>query len=415
MKGKIVYLLFCGLLGALIAGVVWVFLRVMNLGIELLWTTLPARLALPGYTLILCVLGGLILGLVKSKVGDYPDELDEVIGRVKREGSYPYKNVPSMCLCAILPLLFGASIGPEAGLTGVIVGLCYWAGDHMSYARKQLRELPEIGISSALTAIFGAPLFGLAVPMEPRSDGEEDTVLPRLPVLAAFGTFWVLGQLFGGGTGLPHIDGPEITTRERLWGIPVALIGVVFGYLYLLFEKLTHRAFSGLKQAFPLVVSTTLGGLILGLMGTFLPLTMFSGEHQIHTLMESYKTYTPWLLILIGGAKLFLTTVCIQSSWKGGHFFPVIFCGISIGCGTALLTGLNAPFCMGVVTAALLGVIMRKPIAVTLLLLLCFPVRVIPWLIVGAVVGSLVPLGPLAPNGHGGQGEEKIHRKQYLP
>ncbi len=38
---------------------------------------------------------------------------------------------------------------------------------------------------------------------------------------------------------------------------------------------------------------------------------------------------------------------------------------------------------------------MRKPAAVALLLLLCFPVRVIPWLILAAYLGSLVPLGRL--------------------
>ena len=33
---KIVYLLFCALLGAVIAGVVWVFLKLMGAGIQLL-------------------------------------------------------------------------------------------------------------------------------------------------------------------------------------------------------------------------------------------------------------------------------------------------------------------------------------------------------------------------------------------
>ena len=39
----------------------------------------------------------------------------------------------------------------------------------------------------------------------------------------------------------------------------------------------------------------------------------------------------------------------------------------------------------------------KSTLAVTLLLLLCFPARVIPWLIIAAYVGSLVPLGKLAP------------------
>ncbi|MBQ2925984.1 MAG: chloride channel protein [Ruminiclostridium sp.] len=412
MKEKLikrgVYLLFCALLGVAIAAVVWVFLRVMGLGIDLLWHTIPEKLNFPLYTILLCLLGGLILGLYKNRVGNYPDELDVVMGKVKKEGFYPYDKVPAMLLCALLPLLFGASIGPEAGLTGVIVGLCYWAGDKMAYTRKELRGLSEIGISAALGVIFGSPLFGLAAPLEERTDSREETVVPKahklvsnvVAVLAAFGTFWVLGRFFGGGSGLPRIDAPDITNTERLWGIPVALVGVVFGYLYLAFEHGTHRFFARLQEKYPILVSTLLGGLILGVMGTVLPLTMFSGEHQIHTLTETYLDFAPWVLILTGGAKLLLTNVCIQAGWRGGHFFPVIFCGISIGYGVAMLSGLNIAFCLGVVTASLLGVIMRKPLAVTLLLLLCFPARVIPWLFIGAYVGSLVPLGKLAPQKH---------------
>ncbi|MDO4515648.1 MAG: chloride channel protein [Bacillota bacterium] len=400
---KIVYLLFCALLGAVIAGVVWVFLKLMGVGIELLWHILPERLDFPFYTLALCLLGGLILGLYKGRVGNYPDGLDEVIGRVKREKCYPYDKTLTVFLCALLPLLFGGSIGPEAGLTGVIVGLCCWAGDHMRFLRGQMEKVPELGISAALGVLFGAPLFGLAVPIEEASDTDRETVLPKAAklisnvtaVMAAFGTFWALNRIFGGAMGLPRIETPDITAAERLWGIPLALVGVGCGYLYLAFEKLTHRGFSSLQAACPLVVSTTLGGLILGIFGTVLPLTLFSGEEQMAELTDHFLDFTPWVLILTGIAKLFLTNVCIQSGWRGGHFFPVIFCGVSIGYGAALLSGINEAFCLGMVTAALLGVIMRKPVAVTLLLLLCFPVRVIPWLILAAYLGSLVPLGKL--------------------
>jgi len=142
------------------------------------------------------------------------------------------------------------------------------------------------------------------------------------------------------------------------------------------------------------ILSTALGGLALGIAGTLLPLTMFSGEEEISYLNGTWQTFAPWLLILIGLIKLLLTNVCIESGLRGGHFFPVIFSGISIGYGIALLSGLNPGFVLAVVTASLLGVTLRKPVAVTLLLLLCFPVRIIPWLITAAVIGSLMPGKP---------------------
>lgn len=194
---------------------------------------------------------------------------------------------------------------------------------------------------------------------------------------------------------MPHIDSAEITNTERMWGIPLALIGVVFGYLYIIFEKTTKALFSRLQSRVSVIISTLLGGLMLGIAGTCLPMTMFSGEEQIFELSESYKEFAPWFLIITGAAKLLITNVCIKSGWRGGHFFPVIFSGISIGYGVAMLTGLDVTFCLAVITAGVLGVIMRRPVAVSLLLLLCFPIRVIPWLIISAFIGSIVPLGRL--------------------
>lgn len=70
-----------------------------------------------------------------------PDELDEVMKKVKKDKFYPYNRVLFLCISALLPLVFGGSIGPEAGLTGVIVGLCYWAGSHMKDAKAKFPNL----------------------------------------------------------------------------------------------------------------------------------------------------------------------------------------------------------------------------------------------------------------------------------
>lgn len=126
-------------------------------------------------------------------------------------------------------------------------------------------------------------------------------------------------------------------------------------------------------------------------MGTYLPLTMFSGEESITVIKESFAEFAPWILIISGILKLVLTNICIKSGWKGGHFFPVIFCGVSIGYGVAMLGGLDTAFCAAVVTAGLLGVTMKKPLAVTMLLLLCFDARVIPWILLAAFLGSIIP------------------------
>lgn len=139
-------------------------------------------------------------------------------------------------------------------------------------------------------------------------------------------------------------------------------------------------------------MSTLTGGVILGLSGTFLPLTMFFGEHSLGVLAEEYASYAPWFLILTGVVKLLVTCDCIHSGWRGGHFFPVIFCGVSIGFGVAMICGMDPGFCVAVVTAALMGATMKQPLAVTVLLMLCFDIRIIPWILIASFVGSKIPV-----------------------
>lgn len=398
LANNFIYYLFCGFSGAVIALIVWLFLKLMSFGVGLIWDTIPSNFDFTYYPLVVCTIGGILLGVYQKITNAVPDELDEVMKKVKRDKFYPYNKVLLLCISALIPLLFGGSIGPEAGLTGVIVGLCYWAGSHMKNAQSKIPELMQTGVSATLTAIFYAPLFGLAATNEEQLDIENKSTDIRtskmisniVAVLFATGTIFVLNQTFGGSMGLPRIGEYNITNTERLWGIPIALLGTLAGLLFIISEKLLSKFFNKLQSSFGIIISTTLGGMILGICGTYLPLVMFSGEESINEVSKNIGEFAPWVLIVSGLLKLVLTNVCIKSGWKGGHFFPVIFCGVSIGFGVALLMGLDTAFCAAVITAALLGVTMRKPLAVTVLLLLCFDARILPWILLAAFVSSLV-------------------------
>ncbi len=401
VSGNLIYYLFCGFSGALIAAIVWLFLRLMNLGIELIWTVVPSNFDFKYYPIVVCTLGGLILGIYQKITKAVPDELSTVMIKIKRDKFYPYNKVFLICISALLPLIFGGSIGPEAGLTGIITSLCYWAGTHMKIAKNKIPDLLQIGISATLGTIFYAPLFGLIAPVEQMPDSEENRnsihttkIISNITaILCAIGMLFLLRSVFGGSFGLPRIGSYTITNTERLWGIPLAVLGSGFGVLFLLFEKCSFFIFSKLQSKLGLIFCTSLSGAALGITGTFLPLVMFSGEESITELQGTFNQFSPWLLIVSGIIKLLMTNICIKSGWKGGHFFPVIFCGVSIGFGTAMLTGLDMTFCAAVITASLLGTTMKKPLAVTVLLLLCFDIRVVPWILLASFIGSIIPIG----------------------
>ncbi len=393
LKNNLLFLLYTVILGAIVGAIIWGFLRIMNLGIEFIWGYIPSQIDFPLYTLCVCGVGGFLIGIWKRKFGDYPEELGVVLGRVKKTGRYPYHNVFSILGSALFPLLIGASIGPEAGLTGVIAGLCSWVGDKLKRFRQEVQELTKIGMSATLGTIFRSPMFGFIEPIE----SDEDSVLPKASkivlyfaaILSSFGMFVLLTMLFGGSNGIAGIEGQTKAWSDYWYAIPLILIGIAAGYLYFLFKKLTGMIKSKLKKY--TVLRATVGGLLLGVSGTFLPLTMFSGEHQIGEVMSDMEKIGAVMLIVIAVVKLLLTNICIDSGLKGGHFFPVIFCGVAIGCSMSLLFGVNPAFCTAVVTSALVGHTLKKPLATVLLLMIVFPPAYLPIMLCAAAAAKFIP------------------------
>lgn len=392
IKNNVLFLLYTVILGAIVGAIVWAFIRIMNLGIEFIWDYIPSNLNFPFYTLCVCVIGGLLIGVWKKKFGDYPEELSTVMGKVKNTGRYQYNNVFSTVGSALFPLLIGASVGPEAGLTGIIAGLCTWVGDKLKLYFKEVEELTQIGLSATLGTIFHSPMFGFIEPIE----SDKEVVLPRTSkivlyfaaILSSFGIFFLLGNLFGGITGLENLETNKIEWLQYLYAIPLSAVGIAAGYLYFIFKKLTFTLENKLKKY--TVLRATAGGLLIGISGTFLPLTMFSGEHQISEVMNNTETIGAIMLIVIAVVKLLLTNICIDSGLKGGHFFPVIFCGICIGCAMSLILGIDTVFCASVVTTSLVGHTLKKPLATVILLMIVFPVKLIPVMLFAAIAAKFI-------------------------
>ncbi len=408
---KIFFALMTVVFGAFAGAFAWAFFFLMNNGIYLLWEVIPNALVSVGlpsvfYPIAFCTLGGICIGIFSKKFGKYPQSMNEVMAQVKETGRYEYNHIGASFFGALFPLLFGGSIGPEAGMTGVIAGLCTWVGDRLRFMGAEMRELAEAGTAAVISAIFSTPLFGLAVPIfgaADDSDGKHSVSeiklgVPRplkiaiyiLAVAGAIGTMALLGQLFGAGGGLPRFTDISFGMHEFIWLIPLILIGSIAGWLFFPFGALARKFSSVLGNH--TIVKPALAGLILGAIGIVLPFTLFAGEAQTEEISLIWTTIPALILIATGFAKVFATQLCLNMEWRGGHFFPIIFAGISIGYGFSALTGIDPVFSLCAVTGALVGAVMRQPIMTMVLLFLVFPVASAPILLVAAAIGSVIPV-----------------------
>ena len=406
-KNLFLYVLLATALGAAAGALVWALLYIMNLGIDLVWHTIPHHVGNEvAYTFAVCLLGGLLIGLWQKKFGIYPEELEEVMHQLKTTGTYPYSKIPMLSVAALLPLIFGGCLGPEAGLTGIIVGLCCWVGDRLKYKGREIREIAEAGMAATLGVIFASPFVGIAFnyesgeakdSMSDLSEEEKDTfkklkkLVYIMAVAGGLGAMKLLGDIFGGGSGIPRFGRDvDITVDDWKWFIAVAAAGIIAGLVYVIAHKITVMI--GNRLIDRRVISCMLAGLCLAVIGLISPWTMFSGEHQMGELMEVWQNETAGGLIMITILKLVLVNLCINLGWKGGHIFPVIFSGVSAGYAMAMILGIEPVFAVAVTTAALCGYVMRKPVMVIGVLLLCFPVTVIIPLAAAAYLGSIIPV-----------------------
>ena len=396
LKKNLVMIIIVAFLGGVIGGITWLLLYLLNLGIDFVWSFLPERVDFTFYPLVICAVGGLLVGLWEKKFGPYPRELSEIMAEIKSGKKIPYNNLHIIGVAALLPLIFGGSLGPEAGLSGIIVGLCYWFSDKFKYTVQEVEEIAEIGMAATIGVIFNSPLFGFV------NQIEDDEMISRIPkntkmllyfigILGGFGAYRFLSNAIGGGSGLGNFPVIEtLGTTEWALVIPLALVGSLLGMLYFVFKGAVKFAVRPLKDK--VILKAVIAGAILGGVGILLPYTMFSGEHQIEVLIEGWELIGVALLFVTAIVKLLITNVCLEMGWRGGHIFPVIFAGTAIGYAFAILLPIDPVFCVAVVTAALTSAILRKPLAVILLLLLMFPISAIIPMAIGAVIGGAIPV-----------------------
>lgn len=381
------------IVGGVVGFLTWGFIAVVSFTTHFLWTTLPNSLNIKNWTILVCLVGGVLVGLCQKYFGNYPRKMDEVLDEFNATKRVDYKSLPKSVITSLSVLSFGASLGPEAALVGFVGGLSTWAGDVLKSLVKKKQVINEYGdiiieysIEATIGMIFRSPLIGVATFFEDKKDLKIIKLIKAIVYLittfVGFGVFIFLSKIDNRNFSLANFGTATVGKNEIIAIIPLIFIGVLFSMLYEFFGNILHKMLKPLENY--KLIRAVIGGLVLGVIGTILPLTLFSGEHQLTELAAGWSGMSIYLLFILGIVKLFITEFCLATGWRGGHIFPIIFAGVSVGYGISLLIPIDPVVSVTIITTALTSGALKKPMATILVLLLLFPIKLIIIMILAA-------------------------------
>ena len=272
-------------LGVISALITFVFMALVHQGTTLIWeqAAMAVGIDLRLFTILVCTLGGLLVGLLVKLFGDHSGIFAEVMLEFGKTGRFDYRNAPGIVITAFVSLIAGASLGPEAPLADACGGMGTLVADRLKLDEQETRTLGYSGVSGMLAAFITSPFGGAILGLESAqggTGGKQAYFWVLFPSLLSSAVATVVFVLLSGSFFETLYKFPAYTPKlvDLLYAVPLGLIGGAVGLLFMLSLKRLQQLFRPMKQH--VVLRGLIGGLGLGIIGAFLPLVLFSGEER---------------------------------------------------------------------------------------------------------------------------------------
>ena len=349
-----------GLIGGVIAGVYWVGLEFLTHQLVFFngWQVIPVM-----------AISGLLAGLIIHFIGD-PGEIHLIVNNIRfNKGKLDPKNNPSMVLSSLLCVASGGSLGPEAPLVQVTGSTGTWLGKLFRLKGEELRSLSIAGMASGFTALFGAPLggslFSLEILHHKHAVEYYKAIIPAF--VASCFSYLVFAIIIHLGLGpIWDLSAYQYTgIFDFAYAVLFAVIGAAFGWAFIFCTKFFKSLFE--KKPLPIYIKTLIGGILLGIIAFYLPLTRYFGHHEINELLTGNFSLSLLFAILV--FKIIAISITVTSGWRGGFIIPLFFVGTTLGIIIhQLFPSINLSLAIVSCMAAINACVTRTPMSTTILL-----------------------------------------------
>jgi H+/Cl- antiporter ClcA len=356
------------LFGVVLAFASLAFLELVKGGTKL-WFTLPKN---PGWLdgslwwVAVTAGAGVLVGVLR-RIFRVPNKLAGTVEEIQEQRVDP-ATVPGAVAVSLVSLVGGASLGPEDALAKMGGGL----GGLVSERQNLTKDLRTTNTLSGMAAAFGgllsSPIVATVLVLElarPKAERVmEMLVASLLSSTVAFGVYFpIAGSTFLGLYALPSY---KYSDWQLLAAVPIGLVAA--GLALILAIAIGAMAKLTAPLAKRTILRPTIGGVLFGLVGVALPLTLFTGDEQLNTVIHDGAALGAGLLIAVVFAKMLVFALCEATGFIGGPFLVMLFIGGTAGTATHLLIpGLPQGFAFAAMFAALPGSLVAAPFSLILL------------------------------------------------
>lgn len=372
---------------------VWLF----KLLIELIHNAANVWLGGSWLVVLIPVIGGLVVGLLMFFfVGE--ERYHGVAGIIEAValagGRLRYLRMPIKTIASAISIGSGAAVGPEDPSVQIGANIGSFFGQRLGLSDDRIRTLVAAGAAGGIAAAFNAPIAGVFFALE-----------VILGEISAGAFSWVVISAVASSVFTQAVLGaqPAFSVPAYAFSSPSELflylgLGLLAGLISVAYIRLLYAAQDLLlRWAVPRWIKPAAAGLVVGLVGLYLPQVLGVGYETIEQILNGQLVAVGLLLALLV-AKLFLTPLCIGAGFMGGVFAPALFLGATLGSayGTLVLPifhgvpGEAAAYGMVGMAALLAGAVHAPLTAILLLFEMTNDYRIILPLMFSVVVSLFV-------------------------
>lgn len=293
-------------------------------------TTLTYLKEVPIYVKILApTIGGLIVGAIvyffaqEAKGHGVPEVMEAI---ALRNGVIRPRVVVAKLLASSICIGSGGSTGREGPVIQIGSSIGSSIGQFLRVNPQRMKIFVACGAAAGIAAAFNAPVAGALFSVEIILG--DFGVAQFSPIVIASVMATVVSRHFLGD--FPAFEVPPYELVSPLELIPYGILGILAGFVALLFIKTLYTLedfFEELKLNG--VIKTMIGGLLVGIMGVFVPHVYGVGYNSMNMALLGQL---PWMVMLgLIFMKLLATSISLGSGGSGGIFAPSLFMGTMTG------------------------------------------------------------------------------------